>query len=153
MTALRIWRRGRRRPAIMAVLGGLALVLASASPAMATWSDPSSAAATMSTATVPPPSNPGIANESCTLLVSASVRVSWTAAPAEWLDGYRISLGTISGGPYTTTASVGPSATSAVIGGLAFSTRYYAVVASTKAGWTSVPTAEVSVVTPSSTCG
>lgn len=136
----------------VAVLVTLALVLAAASPVSAAWNDPASAAASMSTATVPPPTNPAIANEGCTVLVSASVRVSWTAAPADWLDGYRVSLGITSGGPYTTTVDVGPSATSAVIGGLAFSTRYYAVVASTKAGWTSVPTAEVSVVTPTSLC-
>lgn len=107
----------------------------------------------MSTATVPPPSDPAIANDTCTALVSASVRVSWTAAPADWLDGYRVSLGLLSGGPYTTTVDVDPSATSAVIGGLAFSTTYYGVVASTKGGWTSIPTAEVSVVTPASSCG
>lgn len=137
-------------------LAGLAAVVAvlaaSAVPAMAQWSSAAAASHTVATATLGAPSNPSMVNDACIRKGTTSVRVSWTASPSTGVSGYRVSLGTTAGGPYTRVVDVAGSATSAVVGGLAFSTNYFAVVSATAGGWTSPSTAEVSVVTPTSQC-
>jgi hypothetical protein len=104
------------------------------------------ASATISAPTLSPPSNPGIVLAGCTAL-SPNIQVTWSVTPSTWADGYQVGQSLLSGGPYTWTAVAGRATTSFVSSGLLSATTYYFVVRATKAGWTSVSTAEVNLLT------
>ena len=112
-----------------------------------------SASQSLSTDTLLAPTNPATADGPCTLGVAASVTVSWTPTASTWADGYVVLGSLLSGGPYTTAATVsGQSASSATVTGLSFATTYYYVVQATKGAWRSPSTAEVSRTTLSPLC-
>ncbi|MBW3614654.1 MAG: fibronectin type III domain-containing protein, partial [Actinobacteria bacterium] len=83
-----------------------------------------------------------------------SIKVSWTPSKSSEVTGYRVEIGTTSGGPYPTVANISGNATSAVtFDGLLGGTPYYGIVTATRGDWTSPPTSEVSVLTPASCAG
>lgn len=142
--------RGRRHVGL-GITAVLALV-ALAAPATASFRNDDAATATISTGSLAPATAPAAQPGSCLTLVSASIDVSWT--PSANAGGYRVQVGTTAGGPYPTTVEVsGGSTSSATVSGLAFGTRYYAVVIAVRGGWTSGPTPEVTALTPSALCG
>lgn len=119
---------------------------------LAAFSSSGAASATLETATLAPATDPAAANAGCSLL-AFSIEVSWTPSVSTVVDGYRAEIGTTSGGPYLIVANVsGNSASSATFNDLTGDTRYYGIVTATRAEWTSPPTSEVSVLTPS-LCG
>lgn len=141
----------QRMRAMVALAGAVALLSASvveAPAVLGAFASSGAASATLGTATLAPATNPSAANAGCSLL-TFSIKVSWTPSISSAVDGYRVAIGTTSGGPYPTVANVsGNSASSATFTGLAGATRYYGIVTATRAGWTSPSTSEVSVLTP-----
>jgi len=130
----------------------VALVI-TASVALAQLADSDSAANTIATDTLQPPTNPATAAGPCTAGVTASIVVSWTATPSTWADGYEVLGSLVSGGPYTTVGTVsGVNTTSYTVTGLAFVTTYHYVVKATKGNWRSTATAQVSRTTPNPLC-
>ncbi len=146
MTPSQRWTRAAVAFAAAAVLLSASVVKAPA--VLAVFASSGAASATLETATLAPATSPSAANAGCSLL-TFSIKVSWTPSVSSQVDGYRVAIGTTSGGPYPTVANVsGNSASSATFGGLAGNTRYYGIVTATRASWTSPPTSQVSVLTP-----
>lgn len=146
MTASRQWMRATVAAAAAAALLSASVVKAPA--ALAAFTSMSDASATLGTATLAPATNPSGTNAECSLL-PFSIKVSWTPSTSSAVDGYRVAIGTTSGGPYPTVANIsGNSASSTTFDGLAGATRYYGIVTATRGSWTSAPTSEVSVLTP-----
>lgn len=134
--------------ALAAAAALLSASVAKAPAALAAFSSGSDASATLGTATLAPATNPSATNAGCSLL-TFSIKVSWTPSTSSAVNGYRVEIGTTSGGPYPTVANVsGRSASSTTFGGLLGATRYYGIVTATRANWTSTPTSEVNVLTP-----
>jgi hypothetical protein len=128
-------------------------LLVTASVALAQFSDAGSAAHSISTSQLQPPTDPATAHGPCTNGVTASIVVSWTATTSTWADGYEVLGSLVSGGPYSTVGTVsGRDTTSHTVTGLAFVTTYHFVVKATKGNWRSAATAQVSRTTPSSLC-
>ncbi|MGH9149468.1 MAG: fibronectin type III domain-containing protein [Acidimicrobiales bacterium] len=133
------------------VAAGLALLTPAV--ALAAFDTTALAPTSVATATLAAPTSPGTSFGACTLLVSDTIVVSWTATSSTWAGGYEVYRSTTSGGPYTLRATVpGQSSTSFSDGGLAFSTTYYYVVRATKNAWRSPYTAQVSRTTRTSLC-
>jgi len=142
-------RRVLPRAAVVAV----ALVVCAASVAAAAFTSSASAGATYSSAALSPPTSPSTANGPCTVLSSASIRVSWSATPSSWADGYEVLRSTTSGGPYSVIGTVsGVSTVTYLNGSLPFSTTYHYVVRAMKGNWRSSATAQVSRTTLSFLC-
>jgi hypothetical protein len=143
----------RRARQLVAVLAAALAMSIGAPMAWGQMSSAGSARHLLSTDTLLAPTSPAAANGPCTLGVAASVTVSWTATRSTWADGYVVLGSLLSGGPYTTAATVsGQSTTSVTVTGLAFVTTYYYVVQATKGAWRSPSTAEVSRTTLSPLC-
>lgn len=139
--------------AVTALAVAVTTLLVTASVALAQMADIDSAAHTVSTGTLQPPTDPSTAAGPCTAGISASIVVSWTATPSTWADGYEILGSLVSGGPYTTVGTVsGVSTTSYTVTGLAFATTFHYVVKATKEHWRSVATSQVSRATPNPLC-
>lgn len=136
-----------------AVVAGMALLLGAASVASAAFSSATSAGAIYSAAALSPPSSPSTAHGPCAVLSSASIRVSWSATPSSWADGYEVLRSTTSGGPYSLVGTVGGVGTLTYLNAsLPFSTTYHYVVRATKGNWRSANTTQVSRTTLSSLC-
>ncbi|MDQ3757456.1 MAG: fibronectin type III domain-containing protein [Actinomycetota bacterium] len=128
-------------------------LLATASVALAQFHSSETAAHSISTASLQPPTAPATAPGPCTAGVTASVVVSWAATASTWADGYEVLGSLVSGGPYTPVGTVsGVTTTSYTVGGLAFATTYHYVVRATKGNWRSAATSQVSRTTLSPLC-
>lgn len=135
-----------------AALAGV-LVLCVAAAASAAFTSTTTASATYTSGSLSAPTAPSTAAGPCTISVSASIRVNWTASASTWADGYEIRRATVSGGPYTTIATVSGAATATYLNtSLPFSTTYHYVVRATKGNWVSATTAQVSRTTQSFLC-
>lgn len=141
------------RERLATVLAVLTAVLGTSSVALAQLADSDTAAHTLATDTLQPPTNPATAHGPCTNGVSASVTVSWTATPSTWADGYEVLGSLVTGGPYTPVGTVsGVNTTSFTVSNLAFLTTYHYVVKATKGNWRSAATGQVSRTTLSPLC-
>lgn len=141
------------RERVATVLAVLTAMLAVSSVALAQLIDTDTAAHTLSTDTLQPPTNPAAAHGPCTTGLSTSITVSWTATPSTWADGYEVLGSLVSGGPYVPMGTVsGVNTTSYTVGDLAFLTTYHFVVKATKGNWRSIATAQVSRTTLSALC-
>lgn len=130
-----------------------ALVVCVASVASATFNAATVASVTYTSGALSPPSAPTTSNGPCTVLSSASIRVSWAASGSTWASGYEVLRSTSSGGPYSTIATVpGAGTVTYLNGSLPFSTTFHYVVRATKGSWHSAQTAQVSRTTPSFLC-
>lgn len=129
------------------------LVLGATSVALAAYTSSPTATGTYSTGTVSPPTSLAAAAGPCTVGVSASIPLTWTASASAWADGYEVQRSLVSGGPYTSVATVsGAGTTTYTDGPLTFSTTYYYVVRTTKAAWRSVASNQASLTTLSLLC-
>ena len=141
------------RERVATVLAVLTAILAVSSVALAQLVDTDTAAHTVSTDTLQPPTNPATAHGPCTTGVSASITVSWTATTSTWADGYEILGSLVSGGPYVAVGTVsGVNTTSYTVTNLSFLTTYHYVVKATKGNWRSAATSQVSRTTLSPLC-
>ena len=148
-------RRGRLHLArgISVASVALALVVVSATVAWASFSSAPTASGTYATGTLSAPTNLVASQGPCTVAVSASVTLTWTATTSTWADGYEILRSLISGGPYTTVATVSGQATTTYTDSTPlFSTLYYYVVRATKAAWRSANSNSASRTTLSALC-
>lgn len=131
----------------------VAALLVTASVALAQFGDGDSATHSISTDSLPAPTNPSTAHGPCTNGVTASIVVSWTATASTWADGYEVLGSLVPGGPYSPVGTVsGRDTTSYTATGLAFATTYHYVVKATKGNWRSPPTGQVSRTTLSPLC-
>ncbi|HEX2040056.1 MAG TPA: fibronectin type III domain-containing protein [Acidimicrobiales bacterium] len=131
----------------------VAALLVTASVALAQFHDGDSAAHSVSTGSLGPPTNPATTHGPCSAGLTASIVVSWTATTSSWADGYEVLGSLVSGGPYATVGTVsGVNTTSYTVTGLAFATTYHYVVRATKGNWHSAATGEVSRTTLSPLC-
>jgi hypothetical protein len=138
---------------ILVVAIAVVALVATASVALAQLTDGDSAAHSVSTGTLQPPTDPAATHGPCTTGVTASITVSWTATTSTWADGYEVLGSLVSGGPYTTVGTVsGVNTTSFTVTGLAFATTYHYVVQATKGNWRSAATGQVSRTTLSPLC-
>src|SRR5207302_4254587 len=110
-----------------------ALVAASSALAWAAFNSSASASASYATATLAAPTGLTASNGPCTATVNASVTLNWTATTSTWADGYEVLRSLLSGGPYSSVATVsGVSTTTYTDARLLFLTPYYYVVKATK---------------------
>ena len=134
-----VWRRQRVAAAalVMTVTTGV-LSVVGIPQALASFVTGATAASTLSTDTLAPPSN-----LTAGLCLVGSVTLSWTATPSSWADGYELRWGTTSGGPYpNSTTSL---TTTKLVTGLSLLTTHHFVVRAYDGAWRSVPTAQRSV--------
>lgn len=120
---------------------GLLLVLglttfALAAPALAAWASSATGSATAASTSLAPPT--GLA-ASCGL-VSASIKLDWTASASAWADGYKVSRGTSSGNYTVFATTTAVTYTTPALG----TGTYYFTVQATKQSWLSAGAAEVS---------
>ncbi len=142
-----------RRVLGRAIAAAVVLVLSATSVALAAYTSSSTAAGTYATGTISPPTSLAAAAGPCTVAVSASIKLTWTASASTWADGYEVLRSLVSGGPYTSVATVsGAGTTTYTDGPLIFSTTYYYVVRATKAAWRSVDSNQASRTTLSLLC-
>lgn len=127
------------RAVLVALMIAVAVSVATASWALASFLDGATATATLSTDTLAPPSNLNAG-----LCLVGAVTLSWTATPSTWADGYEIRWGTTSGGPYTTGSATSVLPTTTVTG-LSLLTTYYFVVRAYDGNWRSAATAQRAV--------
>ncbi len=119
----------------------LALVLASATAGPAAWAafqQSASASSGFATASLAPASAL-TATRQCGVL-QYEIRLSWTATPSAWADGYEVSMATSAAGPYAVVplpAGGNALATTRTVGLLAPSTTYWFRVTATKGSWRS----------------
>ena len=138
---------------LVAVLVAALAMSAGAPLAWGQMSSAGSATHTLSTDTLAAPTGLTASNGPCTAGVNASVTLNWTATASTWADGYEILRALLSGGPYTSVATVsGRSTTTYTDPGLLFLTPYYYVVKATRNSWRSAQTAEASKTTLSILC-
>lgn len=105
------------------VLGLLAAVGALTPPVSATWQSlQSGGPQTVSAGTLEPPTG----TAACVQLLPTRVRVTWTATPSSFADGYEVLRSTTDGGPYASVGTVGGQATTTFTDTTATSlTTYY----------------------------
>ena len=116
----------------------VALVVLTASAAMAAFNSSAGASATYSSATLAAPTNLSSAAGPCVVVVGPSVALTWTATSSTWADGYEVLRSLLAGGPYTSVALVsGVNTTTYTDSTVLFSTTYRYVVRATKAAWRS----------------
>jgi hypothetical protein len=132
------------------VLGLLAAVGALTPPVSATWqSSQSGGPQTVSAGTLEPPTG----TAACVQLLPTRVRVTWTATPSSFADGYEVLRSTTDGGPYASVGTVGGQATTTFTDTTATSlTTYYYVVQATRHLWRSVDSVQASATVPLSLC-
>ncbi|MEY2430703.1 MAG: cellulose 1,4-beta-cellobiosidase [Acidimicrobiaceae bacterium] len=131
----------------------VAVVLLTASAAMAAFNSNQSAAATYGTATLAAPTNLAVATGPCTVAVHPSVNLTWTATPSTWATGYEVLRSLLSGGPYLSVALVsGVNTTTYNDSTVLFSTVYRYVVRATKSSWRSALSNEAGITTLSPLC-
>lgn len=106
----------------------------------------------VSTATLAAPTSPAATRGLCVPAVSVQVLVTWVATTSTFADGYEVRRGTISGGPYTTVATVDSLTTSHTDTGLAFSTTYHYVIRAKRHAWRSADSGQASVTTQNTLC-
>lgn len=128
--------------------------VAAAPPVLATFVDAGATAAhSVSSGQLSPPTAPSTAAGTCTPAITDRIVVSWTASSSSWASGYEIQRSTTSGGPYTVVGTVsGVTSTSFTDAPLAFSTTYYYRVRATKHQWRSPSTAQVQRTTRTVLC-
>lgn len=131
---------GRRRPVVAALVLSVvtAVSIAPARRAVASFLDPASATATVSTDTLAAPTN-----LTAGLCLVGAVTLGWTAT-STWADGYEIRWGTSSGGPYSQ-GPVTSAVTTQTVTGLSLLTTHYFVVRAVDGAWRSPYSAERSV--------
>ena len=140
-----------RRSAVMCVVVVAAVFIAT--PAFASFSSNRSATATYSTAVLAAPTNVTAAAGPCTIAVSSSIKLTWTATTSSWADGYEIARSLLTGGPYTTVGTVsGPNTTTYTDTSTVFATLYHYVVRATKINWRSANSNEATLATLSALC-
>jgi hypothetical protein len=132
------------------VLGLLAAAGALTPPVSATWqSSQSGGPQTVSAGTLEPPTG----TAACVQLLPTRVRVTWTATPSSFADGYEVLRSTTDGGPYASVGTVSGQATTTFTDTTATSlTTYYYVVRATRHLWRSVDSVQASATVPLSLC-
>jgi hypothetical protein len=136
---------------VLLALGLLAATGLLAPPVSATWQSSRSAGPqTVSAGTLAPPTG----TDACVLLLPATqVRVTWTATPSTFADGYEVFRSATDGGPYTSVGTVGGQATTTFTDTTAtVLTTYYFVVQSTRHLWRSVDSTQAAATVPLSLC-
>ena len=84
----------------------VAVVVLTASSAMAAFNSSVGATATYSTATLAAPTNLSSSAGTCVVAVGPSVVLTWTSSSSTWADGYEVLRSLLAGGPYTSVALV-----------------------------------------------
>ena len=140
------------RRAVVAIIA-VAAALASAAAAFAVFDASTSAAGTISTATISPPTGPAAVQVSCKNNKPPQISISWTASPSSFTSGYAIYRSTTSGSGYTQAGTVNASTTTFTdpSTSLAYTTTYYYVVDATYQSW-SARSSEAQVTTLSKLC-
>ena len=135
---------------VVAVAGLLAAASALTPPVSATWqSSGSGGPQTVSTGTLQPPTG----TTACVLLLPTRVRVSWTATPSAFADGYEVLRSGTDGGPYASVGTVAGRTTTTFEDTTATSvTTYYFVVQASKHQWRSGKSTQASATVPLSVC-
>jgi hypothetical protein len=122
---------------VAAMTLALAITCVVAGSAEASWTTTASGSATATSAAISPPT--GVAG-SCGVL-SASVRLDWTASTSSWTDGYEIQWRRSPSPTYTNSATVtGVTYTTPALSG----GTYFFLVRATKGAWRSSNVTEVS---------
>ncbi len=133
-----------------------AFVVSLAGMTAAAWgafSDQASAALDVRSATLDPPTLVSTEPGACTVGVSDSIVLNWTASATAAVTGYEILRATAEAGPYSPIGTVtGRTVETYTDTPLSFATTYHYVLRSTKENWRSVETAAVSRTTRSSNC-
>jgi fibronectin type 3 domain-containing protein len=132
-------------------VGALTLViLAAPAVVFASFASTPNAPHSVATALLAAPTSVSAVRGTCSTLSSTKVNLTWTASSSSQTTGYEIFRSTTSGSGY---ASVGTTASTSFIDStVAFSTRYYYVVQSSRNLWRSVNSNEDPVTTQSSVC-
>lgn len=138
------------------VLVSLVLVVFLSEATTAAWAvfvDKDSAALTVHTATLQPPTSVAAAPGTCTAGGSDSIVLSWTASATAAVTAYEVLRASASAGPYSPVATVvGRTVQTYTDAPLPFATTYYYVIRSIKERWRSAQTAPVPGTTRSSLC-
>jgi hypothetical protein len=135
---------------VLLALGLLAATGLLTPPVSATWQSSQGAGPqTVSAGTLAPPTG----TAACVLLLPTRVRVTWTATPSTFADGYEVFRSTTDGGPYASVGTVAGQATTTFTDSTAtLLTTYYFVVQSTRHLWRSVDSAQAAATVPLSLC-
>jgi hypothetical protein len=121
--------------------------------AWAAFGDEASAALTLRTATLEPPTLVTSSAGTCAAGVGDAIALSWTASTTLAVTGYEILRATASAGPYSPVGTVsGRTLETYTDAPLSFATTYHYVLRSIEENWRSVQTAPVSGTTRSSNC-
>ena len=139
-----ITSRSRVEAVVIAVVlasGSLAGLGTSVPDVWARMTETESVSRTFSTEVLDPPT--GVSASAALLF---RVNLSWTATIDVRATGYRILRATTSGGPYSQVATIGSRTTTTYQDTVPLTGRYYYVLQSTFAAWTSVSSNEASVL-------
>lgn len=128
----------------------IAAVFGGCTEAWAAFDSMSSAAHSVSTAVLEPPSGASAKTTRCSsLLLTSTTTVTWTATPSTWADGYEVLTSSVPGGPYSVAATaMGATTTAADLPSLALGTTIYIVVRASKGGWRSPGTPQITHTAP-----
>jgi hypothetical protein len=118
-----------------------------ASFSLARFTDAAAATKTITTDTLDPPT--GLSAVGGT----TSVALSWTATVDTYASGYEVRRATVTGGPYTTVATVTPRTATTTTNTPPSVGLYYYVLRSTFQSWLSVSTAEVNATVGQTSSG
>jgi hypothetical protein len=126
-----------RRLAVVAVLGLLAITWPAA-PASAKWA--ASSTGTGRALATTPAAPTGLTATCVSPLLSAQVRLDWTASASSWVTQYEVQWGTTSGAPSNTSTLITGVTTTMTMGG----GTWFFTVRSTKGAWRSPSSNQVS---------
>jgi len=144
---------GHKHRLVAIMIAGAAVQLAAPFDAYASFTNAQSQGFSVTTAQLLAPTSVSAVKGTCHTLSSTAVNLSWTATTSTAATGYDILRSTTSGSGYTLIASVTPSSTVSYIDTtVAFSTRYYYVLQSSRNSWRSANSNEDPVTTQGSTC-
>lgn len=142
-------RRARARGRRLLAAFVIAAVIGGCTEAWAAFDSVSTAAQSVSTAVLEPPSGTSATTTKCSVLLGSTTTVTWTATPSTWADGYEVLTSSLPGGPYSVARTVsGASTTTAEISSLALGTTIYIVVRASRDEWRSAGTPEVKHTAP-----